>query len=219
MPKAIIFDMDGTLVDSVDLHAESWAVTFRQFGHDIPEHKVRFQIGKGGDQILPHLLGQAEADARGKEMESWRGDLFKLYYMPRVRPFPQVVALLHHIRARGQRIALASSAKAEELQVYKKIAGITDLVDAETTSDDAERSKPHPDIFSAVLKKLHLRAEDVVVVGDSHYDIEAAGKLGIDAVGLLCGGFPEGVLREAGAVAIYRDPADLLTEYRRSPLA
>jgi HAD superfamily hydrolase (TIGR01509 family) len=219
MPKAVIFDVDGTLVDSVDLHAESWAVTFDHFGHVIPLEKVRFQIGKGGDQLLPAMLGQEEAEARGKEMEDWRGDLFKQHYLSRVRAFPAVVALFRHLRSDRKRVALASSAKSEELQIYKRIAGIEHLIDVETTSQDVEKSKPHPDIFVAALRKLHLRPADVVVVGDTHYDIEAAGALGIDAVGLLCGGFPEGVLRAAGAVAIYRDPADLLAEYASSPLA
>ena len=180
---------------------------------------MRFQIGKGGDQLLPHLLGQAVADAQGKAMEAWRGALFKREYMPRVRPFDAVPALFRHLRAAGLKLAVASSAKSEELQVYKAIAGLDGLVDAETTSDDADRSKPHPDIFQAVLQRLGVAPEAAVAVGDTHYDIEAAGKAGMRAIGMLCGGFPEAVLRDAGAVAIYRDPAHLLADYDGSPLA
>jgi phosphoglycolate phosphatase-like HAD superfamily hydrolase len=219
MPKAVVFDMDGTLVDSVDLHAESWTRTFALFGHQIPVDKVRFQIGKGGDQLLPYLLGQKEADARGDEMAASRAELFKREYMSRVKPFEAVPALFRHIREHGLKVAIASSAKAEELKVYKKIAGIEDLSDADTTADDAEKSKPHPDIFRAVLDKLGLWPEDVVVVGDTQYDVEAAAAAGMGTIGVLCGGFPEDVLRKAGAIAIYRDPSHLLAEYDKSPLA
>jgi HAD superfamily hydrolase (TIGR01509 family) len=219
MPQAIIFDIDGTLVDSVDLHADSWARTFAHFGHPTPVETLRFQIGKGGDQMLPDLLGQETADKVGKEMEAWRGALFKREYLRRVKAFPQVPELFRHIRAQGQRVALASSAKGDELEVYKKIAGIADLVDEQTSSEDAEKSKPHPDIFSAALERLGLPATQVVAVGDTQYDAEAAAKAGMGTVGLLCGGFPEAVLREAGCLAIYRDPAALLAAYASSPLA
>ena len=152
-------------------------------------------------------------------MAAWRADLFKREYLPKIRAFPSVPELFRHIRAQGQRIALASSAKGEELQIYKKIAGIADLVDEETSSDDAEKSKPHPDIFTAALERLGLPPAQVVVVGDTHYDAEAAAKAGMGTVGMLCGGFPEDVLRRAGCIAIYRDPAALLAGYADSPLA
>jgi phosphoglycolate phosphatase-like HAD superfamily hydrolase len=217
--QAVIFDIDGTLVDSVDLHAESWARTFSHFGYDIPVADVRFQIGKGGDQLLPHMLGQGPTDAKGSAMAAFRADLFKREYLSRVSAFPRVPDLFRHILDRGQRIALASSAKGDELQTYKEIAGIADLVDEETSSDDAEKSKPYPDIFLAALQRLGLPPDRVMMVGDTHYDAEAAGKAGIATLGLLCAGFPESVLRKAGCVAIYRDPAALLAGYAGSPLA
>jgi beta-phosphoglucomutase-like phosphatase (HAD superfamily) len=156
VPKAVIFDMDGTLVDSVDLHADSWARTFAHFGRYIPVEKVRFQIGKGSDQLLPDLLGQEDADARGEEMAAYRADLFKREYISRVKPFPGVPDLFRHIREQGLKIAIASSAKADELKVYKKIGGVEGLTDVDTTSEDVEKSKPHPDIFQTALKKLGL---------------------------------------------------------------
>ena len=139
---------------------------------------------------------------------------------PRVRAFPKVRELFQRVRADGKRIALASSAKGDELEAYKEIAHIEDLVEEETSKDDAERSKPHPDIFEAALEKLgDLKPGEAVVVGDTPYDAEAAGKLGLKTVGVLCGGFPEAELRAAGCVAIYRDPADLLARYAESPLS
>ena len=160
-----------------------------------------------------------ELDRRGDEIEAYRSDLFKTRYLPQVRGFPAVRQLFERIRANGQRIALASSAKADELANYKKIAGIADLVDEETSADDAERSKPHPDIFEAVLTRLGVTdPSEAIVVGDSPYDAEAAGKIGLRTIGVRCGGFPEPDLRRAGCIAIYRDPADVLTRFSTSVL-
>jgi phosphoglycolate phosphatase-like HAD superfamily hydrolase len=219
MIKAVLFDIDGTLIGSVDLHATSWREALRHFGHDVPFAKVRAQIGKGGDLLMPALLPEEEVRRRGEEIEAYRLDLFKREYLPRVRPFPAVRELFERIEADGKRIALASSAKEEELGRYRQIAGIGDFLEAETSSDDAEKSKPHPDIFEAALARLEgVEAVDAVAVGDTPYDAQAAGKIGLGTIGLLCGGWPERELREAGCIAIYRDPADLLLNYDRSPL-
>jgi phosphoglycolate phosphatase-like HAD superfamily hydrolase len=213
---AVIFDVDGTLVDTVDLHAAAWQRTFANFGHNIDFDAIRSQIGKGGDQLMPVFLPKQEVERRGREMEDYRLELFKRDYLPDVRGFPKVRELFERILVDGKRIALASSAKGKELEAYKKAAEITDLVDQETSSDDAERSKPHPDIFEAALARLNLPPERAVVVGDSPYDAEAAGKAGLKTIGLLCGGFAEAELRRAGAAQIFRDPADLLANYDRS---
>ncbi|HET7442358.1 MAG TPA: HAD-IA family hydrolase, partial [Terriglobales bacterium] len=140
-------------------------------------------------------------------------------YMPRVRPFPRVRELLLKIRSAGKKVALASSSKKDQLQTLKMIAGIDDLVDCETSADDIESSKPDPDVFHAALKCLDpIRASETVAVGDTPYDASAAAKAGIACIGLLCGGFREQDLRAAGCVEVYRDPAQLLAEYGRSPL-
>jgi HAD superfamily hydrolase (TIGR01509 family) len=220
MIEAVIFDIDGTLVDSVDLHAQAWQHTLRQFGYDFPFERVRSQIGKGGDQLLPALLPADVVERQGKEIEDYRSVLFKREFLPRVRAFPAVRELFERIKAADKRIALASSAKGDELETYKKIANIADLIDEETSSDDAEKSKPHPDIFEAALGRLgQVSPERVMVIGDTPYDAEAAGKAGLRTIGVLCGGFPEADLRAAGCIAIYRDPADLLARYDTSPLA
>jgi HAD superfamily hydrolase (TIGR01509 family) len=218
--RAVIFDVDGTLVDTNDLHAASWAEAFRRFGHDIPQDRIRHEMGKGGDQLMPALLPREVVERQGKEIEAFRKDLFMREYLPRARAFPEVPALFRRARAAGQKAVLASSSSAEEAERYKEIAGIADLVDGATTKDDAEHSKPFPDIFRAALERIApIPAADAVVVGDTPYDAEAARKAGLRAVGLLCGGFPEDELRRAGFVALYRDPADLLADYDRSPLA
>ncbi|GAC1330499.1 MAG: HAD family hydrolase [Beijerinckiaceae bacterium] len=210
MINAVIFDVDGTLVDSVDLHAAAWQRTFAHFGRQIDFQAIRSQIGKGGDQLMPVFLPKQEVEQRGKEIEDYRRALFKRDYLGQVKGFPKVRELFLRIRADGKKIALASSAKGEELDTYKRAADIADLVDTETSSDDAERSKPHPDIFEAALKRLRLPAAEAMVVGDSPYDAEAATKARLAIIGVLCGGFPQADLRKAGAAEIYRDPADLL---------
>ena len=216
MIEAVIFDVDGTLVDSVDKHAAAWQRAFAHFGHETDFAAIRSQIGKGGDQLMPVFLPKEEVERRGKEIEDYRKALFKREYLPHVRGFPKVRDLFKRILADGKRIALASSAKGDELIAYKKAANIVDLVDEETSSDVAVRSKPHPDIFEAALARLNLAPGCAIVVGDSPYDAEAAGKAGMKTIGVLCGGFPEADLRKAGAAQIFRDPADLLANYDRS---
>jgi HAD superfamily hydrolase (TIGR01509 family) len=215
--KAVIFDIDGTLVDSVDLHAEAWQKAFQHFDHDFPLERIRSQIGKGGDQLMPVFLSKEELHSRGKEIEKYRGSLFRKEFLPRVKSFPKVRDLFQRFLHDEWKIALASSAKGKDLETYKEIAQITDLLDAETSSDDAEKSKPHPDIFQAAMERLgKVSPGDCIVVGDSPYDAEAAGKARIRSVGVLCGGFPEHDLRKAGFEAIYRGPYELLEKYEES---
>ncbi|MDQ2713064.1 MAG: HAD family phosphatase, partial [Acidobacteriota bacterium] len=134
MPEALIFDIDGTLLDSVDLHARAWQEALQRFGHDIGFEDIRSQIGKGGDQLLPVFLTPEELRERGKEIEEFRGNLFKRKYLKDVKPFPGVRALFEKVLSSGQKLALASSAKGDELETYERIAHIEDLVQVETSS-------------------------------------------------------------------------------------
>jgi HAD superfamily hydrolase (TIGR01509 family) len=219
MVKAVIFDMDGTLIDSVDLHAKAWQDAFRDFGHEFELKAIRDQIGKGGDQLLPVFLTREEIETRGPDLEKHRGHILKERYLSQIKVFPKVTELFHRIRADNIKTVLASSAKAQELRTYEKIAGIEGLVDVETSSDDAEKSKPHPDIFQAAMAKLGgTHKSEVVVIGDAPYDAEAAGKAGLRTIGFRCGGFAEAGLRDAGCFAIYDSPADLLARYDESAL-
>ena len=218
MPKAAIFDVDGTLVDSVDLHARAWQEALGHFGHNVSFEEARRQIGKGGDQLIPVFLSEAEQVDHGREMEEWRGKLFKSKYLSIVRPFSAVPELLSRVRGAGVRVAVASSAKKSELEIYLEIAGLKDLVDVATSSEDAEQSKPAPDIFQVALKKLGVEGREAVAIGDTPYDAEAAGKAGIPAIGFLCGGFSEADLRGGGCIAVYPGPGALLACFDASPL-
>src|SRR4051812_41947808 len=144
MLHAVIFDVDGTLVDSNDLHARAWQQAFAHFGVDLPFNRVRSQVGKGGDQLVPSLLSPEQVEQFGKEVEQYRSELFKKEYLHRVRGFPCVRELFQRILSEHRKIALASSAKKDELEVLKRAARIEDLIHEETSSDDAEKSKPHP---------------------------------------------------------------------------
>jgi HAD superfamily hydrolase (TIGR01549 family) len=218
MPQAVIFDVDGTIVDSVDLHAEAWRVAFEKFGKEFPFHEIRRQIGKGSDQLLPVFLSKQELDRFGKDLDDYRSQLFKKEYLPRVQGFAKVRELFQRIKTDGKQIVLASSAKSDELEAYKKIARIDDLIESETSSDDAEKSKPYPDIFQAALARLKdVAPENAIVIGDTPYDAQAASKANLKTIGLLCGGWTKEELRSAGCVAIYRDAEDLLLNYERTP--
>ena len=216
--KAAIFDLDGTLVDSNELHVEAWEEAFRHFGKEFPKEKLRRNIGKGGDQYLPEFLNEIELRTLGPEIDQFRSKLFIQKYRERVRPFPQVRELLQRVHDDGKKIALATSGNESETKFYLKLLHVADLVDVHTSKGDVAQSKPQPDIFLRALHLLQLQPKDAIVIGDTPYDIEAAKKIGLPTVAVLCGGFAEDELRAEGAVAIYRDPADLLANYQRSPL-
>ncbi len=220
MIKAVIFDIDGTIVDSVNLHPKAWKMAFAKFGKEMSFVAIRRQIGKGADQLLPVFFSREELDQFGGELDSYRSALFKREYLPKVKAFPNVRELFQRIKHDGKQIALASSAKEDELKEYKKIAQIDDLIESETSSGDVEKSKPYPDIFAAALEQLgNIAPDQVIAIGDTPYDAQAAGKINVRVIGLLCGGWNQEQLRQAGCVAIYREPADLLVHYHSSPLA
>jgi len=209
--RAVIFDLDGTLVDSNEFHIDSWDRAFRHFGKTFSYEELRKQIGKGSDNYLPQFLTPKEMNEFGKELDQYRSDLFKKEYLPCVKPFPSVRELFEQIRGDGKQILLASSGKKPETKHYTKLLQIEDLIDGQITSEDANSSKPAPDIFNAALAKLGVSRNEAIVVGDTRFDVEAAKKAGLAAIGFLCGqAADEQTLRKAGALAVYRDPADLL---------
>jgi len=218
MPKAVIFDVDGTLLDSVDLHAMAWHEAMVRFGHDVSFEQARSQIGKGGDKLIPVFLSDDAQRDHGKELDAWRSEHFKAKYLSLIRPFSAVPDLLQRCRDAGLRIAIASSAKKDELEQYLEIAGVRKMIDETVSSEDVEESKPEPDIFQAILKKLAIEGGDAVAIGDTPYDAEAAGKAGVRTVGVLCGGFTESELRKAGCAEVYPGPAALLACFEQSLL-
>jgi HAD superfamily hydrolase (TIGR01509 family) len=213
--KAFIFDIDGTLIDSVDYHAEAWVKAFKKFGKNVKFYEARRQVGKGGDQFLPEFLLKKEIKEFGKAVEDERGKIFKSEFLPKIKPFPEVRELFEKIQTDGKQLVLASSAPADELKVYKKIANIEDLVDDETSADDAEKSKPEPDIFQAAFDKLgKINKKNAVVVGDTAYDAEAAAKMNLRTIGVLTGGWTKSELLSAGCSEVYKDIAEIFADYK-----
>lgn len=212
--EAVIFDVDGTLVDSNDLHIEAWREAFAHYGIGLTYEQVHAQIGKGGDQLIPAFCSREQVDQFGDALDKLRGEIFSRDYLPQVQPFPKVRALFERLKHDGLQIVLGTSAKETELEAHLKTLGVRDLVDAATSADDAAHSKPCPDIFEAALGRLDdVFANDAIVVGDTPYDVIAAAKAGMKTIALLSGGFPEETLRAAGAVAVYVDIPDLLAHY------
>jgi HAD superfamily hydrolase (TIGR01509 family) len=217
--KAVLFDIDGTLVDSNDMHIQAWEKAFADEGAKFDWQTIHDQIGKGTDMLVPALLPKADEALQDRLGEA-HGGMFKAQFLDSVKAFPGARDLLVKVHAAGQKVVLASSASGDELEHYLDLLDARDLVEATTSADDVKSTKPAPDIFAAALKKVApLSSDEVLVVGDTPYDVQAAAKCGIRAVALRSGKFSDDVLEAAGAVAIYDDVAALLADYDRSPLA
>ncbi|HEU0133864.1 MAG TPA: HAD family hydrolase [Allosphingosinicella sp.] len=218
-PRAVLFDVDGTLVDTNDLHASAWREAFAHFGLDKPLEEIRWQVGKGGDNLIPSLFPDLDESKRA-EIADFRSGLFKRDYLPRATPFPGVRALFERLAADGIRIVLASSSHSEEVDYHLSLIACADLVEAATSKDDVENSKPCPDIFAAALGRVApLGPDEVAVVGDTPWDAKAAGALGLRTIGFRSGGFPDSALEEAGACELYDGPGDLLARFDSSVFA
>jgi HAD superfamily hydrolase (TIGR01509 family) len=215
--RAALLDVDGTLVDSNDAHAHAWVEAFRGGGYDVPFEKVRRLIGMGGDNLIPEAVGVEGKSEEGKRLSAGWEEAFKRDHLPNIEAFSRVRELLMRMRETGLKLVAASSSKEDLLGPLLEKTGAQDLFMEETSADDAEQSKPDPDIVQAALGKTGLPPDQALMLGDSPYDIEAAGRIGIKVVALRCGGFSDEDLK--GAVAIYDDPADLLARFDESPFA
>ena len=218
MIKALLCDIDGTLVQSNWLHAEAWQTAFKEMGIPLELEELRRQIGKGGDELIPVFVPWWKREIVEEPLKAFRKFVFQHGLRQKVEPLPGVRDLLLRVRAAGIKVALASSSANDDLQVMKQVAHIDDLVDAETCADDAKRSKPHPDIFEVALEKLELKASECLALGDTPYDAESAGKAGIRTVGVTTGGWSKAELLQAGCIEAYDGAADLLAHFDQSAL-
>jgi HAD superfamily hydrolase (TIGR01509 family) len=216
---AVLFDVDGTLIDSVDQHARAWTHALLHFGVNVTFEAVRVQIGKGGDQLLPVFMSNEDIERRGEALNAYRTEIFKREELPTIQPLPGVGELFLRLRHDGRRIILASSAHRWEIEHHLRLLKVEQLVDGYTTHDDVERTKPCPDIFVEASELAGATADRAVAVGDSPWDALAAAKAGVRTIGVRSGGFPDDDLCRAGCIAIYDDVAALLAGYERSPLA
>ncbi|HEX5580949.1 MAG TPA: HAD family hydrolase [Gemmatimonadaceae bacterium] len=216
-PRAALLDVDGTLVDSNDAHARAWVDAFAEFGYDVPFARVRPLVGMGGDKLVRRLVDLDVERGRGKELTGRRMEIFRERYVEHLHAFPEARALLERMKRDGLTLVIATSAKKDEFEALMHSAGLDGVVDAHTTSDDAEDSKPDPDIVAAALEESGCPAGEAIMLGDTPYDVEAARKAGVRVVALRSGGWDDEALE--GAIAIYDDAADLLARYDESPFA
>jgi HAD superfamily hydrolase (TIGR01509 family) len=212
-----LLDVDGTLIDSNDAHARSWIDVFHESEYDVTYAQVRALIGMGGDKLVRALTGLDVETGRGKELTAQRKQLFLRNYLPSLCATPGAHELVRRMRAEQLRVVIATSAREDELNALLEQAGLSDLIHRRTSSDDAEDSKPDPDIVHAALVKGQLDPTATVMLGDTPYDIEAAERARVRTIAVRCGGWwADDAL--GGAVAIYDDPAELVREYDASPL-
>jgi HAD superfamily hydrolase (TIGR01509 family) len=214
---AAILDIDGTLVDTNYHHAIAWYRAFLQSGVTLPPWRIHRHIGMGGDQLVAALAG-GDFDAEdGDDVRAAEKALY-MAVIHEVRPFADARELLEELDRRGHPMVLASSAKPEEVEHYLDLLGARDLADGWTDSGDVERTKPEPDLVTAAIEKAGAR-DGAVMVGDSTWDCEAAGRAGIPAVAVLTGGFSEAELRDAGAIRVFESLQALLAGLGDTPLA
>ena len=216
-PRIVILDVDGTLIDSNDAHAASWTETLAEAGHDVPFERIRLMIGMGGDKLLPAAVGIEIDSPEGERLAHRRTEIFHERWLGTLRPFPGTRGLLERMRQDGLSLVIASSAKRPELEAMLDQTGLDGLFEEETTSSDAERSKPDPDIVRAALERAGAAPDECVMIGDTPYDVEASLRAGVPIVGVRSGGWGEEEL--AGAVEVWDGPADLLAHYEQSAIA
>jgi HAD superfamily hydrolase (TIGR01509 family) len=205
--RVVLLDVDGTLVDSNDAHALSWVETLTEFGYDVSFQTVRDLIGKGGDKLLPETTGIEKDSEEGERISKRRSVVFAKKYLPDLRAFPKARELIQALKASGFQLVIATSAAEKELGAILGVTKLDDLIELQTSSDDAKDSKPDPDIVQAALRKAGCRPGEAVMLGDTPYDVEAATKAGVDVVALRSGGWSDSDL--GGAQEIYDDVAEL----------
>jgi len=214
----VLFDVDGTLVDTTYLHAVAWWEALRRFDHDVPMAEIHRAIGMGSDMLIGHLLGAGRDSAADDDLAAAHDALYGAWW-ERLRPLPGAAGLLRACAGRGLAVVLASSAKERELTILRRAIDADDAITAATSSSDAEHSKPAPDILEVALSRSDVDPGRTVFVGDAVWDVKAAAKLDIPCIGLVCGGTSAAELTEAGAVATYEDPAALLRDLDGSAIA
>jgi phosphoglycolate phosphatase-like HAD superfamily hydrolase len=217
MPRAAILDVDGTLVDSNDAHAQAWVTAFNEAGIDVSYDRVRRAIGMGGDKLIPHVSGLTADSKPARRISARRGEIFRSEFLPHLTAFPKVRDLVEQFLADEYRVVIASSAEADELDPLLEIAGIAHLLHGRSSSKDADRSKPDPDIVVAALHRSGAGPAEAIMVGDTPYDVAAALAAGIEIVGVESGGWGSGDLQ--GATEVHTGVADLYAHYHDSLFA
>lgn len=214
-PLTTLFDIDGTLVDTTVVHATCWHDALRAHEHVVPMAVVHRAIGMGSSELLDHLLGSDRDRDQDDAISSAHRILYRQYW-ERLLPLPRAVGLVRACAGSGARVVLASSAQPDELSMLRDILDVEDVLHAVTGSEDVDAAKPAADLIHVALEKADAAPADAVFVGDAVWDAIAAERAGVGFVGVSCGAASAAELREAGALEVWDDPADLLTNLDRS---
>lgn len=214
-PRGVLLDVDGTLLRSNEAHARAFAEALQAAGHDVGWERVLPLIGMGSDRLLPELTGLEADSPEGERIVAEKKRRFEAAYLERLEPTPGARELVARLRAAGLRLVVATSAGRDEMRALLAQGGLDDLLPRRTSADDADESKPAPDIVEAALEEAGLTAAEAVMLGDTPYDVEAASRAGVRCVAVRCGGWDDRGLD--GAVAVYDDPSDILLHFDRSP--
>lgn len=209
--KAVLFDIDGTLVDSNYLHVDAWSRAFAEVGHPVDAWRIHRSIGLDGDKLLESLLGDA-LEAAGDRAKKLHTELYA-QMSERLRPLPGAVELLHALSDARVRVVLATSAPKSELEILLGVLDSDDALHATTSSDDVETAKPRPDIVNVALERADVQASEALFVGDAVWDMVAAGRAEVQAIGVRTGGFGADELTDAGATAVFDDAAAVLADF------
>lgn len=218
MVQGVILDVDGTLLLSNDAHAFTWVLAYADFGYSVEFGKVWPLVGMGGDKLVATVTPELNSeDGIGEQIVQRRQEILLTQFAPTLEPAPGSRELVRRVKEAGLKVVIASSSKRRELQTLLRAALVDDLVPDVTSGSDAQQSKPAPDVVQVSLQKIGLPPDQVLMLGDTPYDIESAGRAGVGAVAVRCGGWSDAALE--GAVAIYDNPADLAAHFDSSPLA
>jgi len=212
--RAVLLDIDGTLIDSNDAHAHAWLDALRGHGKNVPFDVLRSKIGMGSDKLLQAVCGIDADSLEGQSIVDRRMALFRAHYLPELGPLPGARALVDRLKSRGLLVAAVTSANGGELADLLREAAVADLLELKVTSDDADRSKPDPDLVEIALDRLGVDANEAVMIGDTPYDIAAARRAGVACIAFRSGGWSDADL--GGAIALYDQPADLVAHFQES---
>lgn len=205
--RGVIFDVDGTLIDSNDAHASAFVEALREHGYGTEFDTVRRLIGMGSDKLIPRAVGRPVSPEQQKSIGNRKKEIFHSRFLPRLRPFAGVRGFIEQLKQKGKRLGIATSAESDELSSLLRVAGVEDYFDRTATAGDAEESKPDPDIVQAAVKRLGLKPDCLVMIGDTPYDIDAGRRAGVPVIGVTCGGWAESAL--SGAVLVVNDVQEL----------
>lgn len=212
----VLLDIDGTLINSNDAHARAWVAALAAHGYVVPFAQIRPLIGMGGDKLTPELTGLHPDSPEAARIGETRGEIFREQELAALRATPGARELLEHMKALGLELVVATSAREDEVRLLLEQAGVADLIQAAASADDAERSKPDPDIVLAALRTVRRPASHSIMIGDTPYDVEAATRARVPIIALRCGGWTDTAFTDA--LAVYDHPAELLARYEESPL-